>query len=300
MIRYKFSIIIPVYNREKIISRCIDSFLSQNFNNSELIVVDDGSTDLTVKTINKYLDTNVKLVSYEQNRGPNYARNRGIEWANGDFILFLDSDDFLLEGSLQILNSYLNRFNKYSHFLFPVSTGKTQIQEFTREIFYKNWLFENVKGDFTHVLRAEIIKKNIFNEKYWAMEGLSWLRIIKISEPQLFINKNIVHVDNSFGDSISNRNRLNYSDKINEIFDYYFELIKVYKKDISHYKANGLVVKTIFFGIAAKRYSDNQFILKNFNLTSGQKLICNMFNDFKLSTIVKSALELNSMFRKIL
>lgn len=88
------SIIIPAYNAEKYIEQTIDSVFSQTYQNWELIVIDDGSVDLTAKKIEKYLSD--KRVSYyfQKNSGVSVARNRGISLAKGDYITFLDADDF--------------------------------------------------------------------------------------------------------------------------------------------------------------------------------------------------------------
>jgi glycosyltransferase involved in cell wall biosynthesis len=87
------STIIPVYNREKFIPRAIDSVLSQTRGEFELIIVDDGSTDGTKDVIESYDDDRVVLLPFNSNKGANAARNAGIEYATGEFITFLDSDD---------------------------------------------------------------------------------------------------------------------------------------------------------------------------------------------------------------
>lgn len=90
----KLSIIIPAYNVEEYIGACIDSILSQSYENYEVIVIDDGSSDRTVEIVREYSkkDTRVKLLQ-QKNSGPSRARNTGIECASGDYILFMDSDD---------------------------------------------------------------------------------------------------------------------------------------------------------------------------------------------------------------
>lgn len=90
----KLSIIIPAYNVEEYIGACIDSILSQSYENYEVIVIDDGSSDRTVEIVREYSkkDTRVKLLQ-QKNSGPLMARNIGIECASGDYILFMDSDD---------------------------------------------------------------------------------------------------------------------------------------------------------------------------------------------------------------
>lgn len=90
----KFSIIIPAYNVEKYIGECLNSILSQSYENYEVLVIDDGSSDSTVQMIKWYIekDSRVKLLQ-QKNAGPSRTRNTGIECASGDYILFMDSDD---------------------------------------------------------------------------------------------------------------------------------------------------------------------------------------------------------------
>ena len=94
------SIIIPVYNSEKYINRALDSVFSQNYKNIEVIIVNDGSTDETLNIIkqNKYFN---KLKIFNQkNLGSTAARNKGAEVANGNWLAFLDSDDYWLKNKL--------------------------------------------------------------------------------------------------------------------------------------------------------------------------------------------------------
>ena len=101
----EFSIIIPMYNTEKYISECLDSVVAQSFNSFECIIVNDGSTDRSVEIASKYCEANnhFRIVSQE-NRGLSAARNTGLRNAKGDYIVFLDSDDFIKENALYNLH----------------------------------------------------------------------------------------------------------------------------------------------------------------------------------------------------
>ncbi len=100
-----FSIIIPTYNRADSLPNAIDSVLRQEAGNWELIIIDDGSNDDTQVLIKKYLrDQRIKYF-FQENSGVSAARNKGVELAGGDYVIFLDSDDLFLPGLISTLNS---------------------------------------------------------------------------------------------------------------------------------------------------------------------------------------------------
>ncbi len=92
----KISIITPTYNAEKYIGRCLDYSLEQSYQNIEIIVVDDGSSDSTLKIEKQYArkDSRIKLVQ-QKHKGPNAARKKGIDVATGEYVMFVDADDYL-------------------------------------------------------------------------------------------------------------------------------------------------------------------------------------------------------------
>ena len=95
MEKIKFSIVIPVYNRVDKIDKCIQNVLSQDYNNFELILINDASCDGTDAICDRYSDRyeNIITIHNKRNLGPGLTRNEGLKNANGDYILFLDSDD---------------------------------------------------------------------------------------------------------------------------------------------------------------------------------------------------------------
>ncbi len=105
----RVSVIIPTYNRADKLPRSIESVLDQTLEDFELLVVDDGSTDATEAVVTGYDDPRVKYIPHEVNRGASAARNTGIEYAEGDYIALLDSDDEFtpekLERQVELLDS---------------------------------------------------------------------------------------------------------------------------------------------------------------------------------------------------
>lgn len=96
-----FSIIVPVFNVDQYIEECIDSILLQNCNDYELILIDDGSTDRSGEICDLYDEKYDQIVViHKENGGLSDARNKGIEISKGEYILFIDSDDYLVDNTL--------------------------------------------------------------------------------------------------------------------------------------------------------------------------------------------------------
>lgn len=102
---FKYSVIIPVYNVEKYLGKCLESLFSQEFKDFECIIVDDGSTDNSKLIVDEYSKKNQNIqYYYQQNQGQSVARNYAMLKAKGEYLLFLDSDDFIKENTFEILN----------------------------------------------------------------------------------------------------------------------------------------------------------------------------------------------------
>lgn len=106
------SIIIPVYNAALLLNRCLDSIFNQTTQYTyEIILVDDGSTDNSIDIIKARKEKNISLYQ-QKNSGPSIARNKGIELAKGEFIAFLDADDFWLDGFIEKTLSFIKTNNE--------------------------------------------------------------------------------------------------------------------------------------------------------------------------------------------
>lgn len=104
-----FSVIIPVYNRAKVVSKTVDSVLNQEFQDREIIIVDDGSTDNSLDVLKTY-GKQVKILQ-QKNQGPGAARNLGLRFATGNYIVFLDSDDLWFPWTLAIYQKAIIYYN---------------------------------------------------------------------------------------------------------------------------------------------------------------------------------------------
>lgn len=103
----KISVIVPVYNAENYLNRCIESVLTQTYTDWQMVLVDDGSKDESLKVCQEYADLDNRIrVIHQENAGPGIARNTGIAAANGDYIVFIDSDDYIEKDYFQLLSEH--------------------------------------------------------------------------------------------------------------------------------------------------------------------------------------------------
>lgn len=101
----KVSIVVPIYNTENYVERCLDSLLKQTLTDIEIICVNDASTDASLTVVEKKAnnDRRIKIINHKHNFGTGQARKHGVEVANGEYILFVDSDDSLKSNACEEL-----------------------------------------------------------------------------------------------------------------------------------------------------------------------------------------------------
>ncbi len=107
--KQKVSVIVPIYNSEKYLRSCIDSILSQNYEEFELLLINDGSTDDSGDICKSFADSRIRYFE-QSNKGVSAARNRGINESKGELITFVDSDDILLQGYIKILTDLQKKY----------------------------------------------------------------------------------------------------------------------------------------------------------------------------------------------
>lgn len=140
------SIIIPVYNSEKYLRECLNSVISQTWKNIEIVLVDDGSIDQSASICDKYAckDNRIKVI-HKENGGVSSARNQGIEVCTGDYILFVDSDDFLAE-------NYVESFFKYGDINSKIVIEGCTVHETNKTRFYRIKEKQYSKADFSKAI----------------------------------------------------------------------------------------------------------------------------------------------------
>lgn len=176
-----FSIILPTYNRASFLTRSIGSVIEQSFQDWELIIIDDGSTDHTKEVVNSFNDPRIQYF-YQENSERSAARNKGIDQANSDWVCFLDSDDEYLPEHLEVINkclksNYSPRFiltgnlikNKNSQIKHPLINVDANVLV---EIATKFVLMNSICID------RRILEQERFNVRYKIWEDTHlWLRI---------------------------------------------------------------------------------------------------------------------------
>lgn len=161
------SIILPVYNREKFIAESIQSILYQTYQNFELIIVDDASTDDTVSIINKFEDSRIKFFQLKQNKGVSHALNLGFENAKGEYLARQDSDDVSIKDRFEIQTNFLNYNSEIDICGSGMKTLK-KIKKFKYPRLHNDiitsLLIENPLASPTIIFRKKVHKKVKFDE----------------------------------------------------------------------------------------------------------------------------------------
>lgn len=174
----RFSIILPVYNVEKYLEECVKSILSQTFNDYEIILVDDGSADSSPLICDRLAESDKKIrVIHKKNGGLSDARNAGTQIAVGDYIIYIDSDDFIIG------NDFLEKLSR-----------KTEMYPDIIFYKYKKFFDEDKKfGECTYSYNNAIAKTSYADKimtlvKEDAFYGMAWIKAIK---RQVIINNEI-------------------------------------------------------------------------------------------------------------
>lgn len=172
----KFSIIVPIYNMEQYIKKCVESVLEQNYTDYELILVDDGSKDRSKLICKKYArqDQRIKIID-QNNQGASVARNNGIKMAIGEYIIFLDADDYWLNNT--VLNEINERLTKVPSDVLSFNFRKIYLNGVEKSY------FRNISDMPEGLLGIDSLEKLIEND-LWV--SCPWNKVIRRN---LFIKK---------------------------------------------------------------------------------------------------------------
>ncbi len=232
----KFSILIPAYNAENFIAESILSVMNQTYPNWEMIIVNDGSTDNTLDILREYetIDKRIKVINQE-NKGPLLAREAGIDISTGDYLMFLDADDYYELNTLELVNEEI-KMNNPDLLLFgmkTVDTNRTLIKtipylygtdssngEITREYLLNDFLGSNKLNNLVtktvkkSILDKDVIEYNFYGKLIQAEDRLKSLPIIFNSNKIIYINKRFYNYRTNPNSTTHNFTIKNFRDKL--------------------------------------------------------------------------------------
>ena len=253
----KFSIIVPVYNVEKYIGKCLDSIMNQTFKDYEVIVVNDGTKDKSMDIVKKY---DVKVINQE-NSGLSAARNTGVSKATGEYLLFIDSDDYIEKDLLKELNKSISNHPDLIRFqIEEVYENNDKVIKYAEESFTNKTGVEAFsiisKYHFVENAWAYCFNRKFYmNNKFKFMEGtihedfgLIPLVIMKANTVNSisYIGYNYLQRENSI---MSERNYEKIKKRVEDFYNHYLFLIKEIDKtnlDSTIFKSfisNSLIIK---------------------------------------------------------
>lgn len=189
---HKVSVVIPNYNSENTLRKCVESAILQTHKVEEIIIVDDGSTDDSINIIKELQsqNTETRIISlFQENKGPSVARNKAIQMASGNWIAFLDSDDYWVENKIEIQLDFAQAHTE----AVLISGGYNKVF-FNKQIEYKNITHKMlcVKNYFETpcvLVRKDIIVLYPFNEaQKYSEDYRVWLQIGKYHK-MYYINR---------------------------------------------------------------------------------------------------------------
>jgi len=218
----KISIIIPVFNSEPFLGKCIDSIVFQSFKNIEILAIDDASTDCSKKILNDYArsDRRLRVYYHDKNKGAPSARNLGIQKATGDYIMFVDADDELRKDALSSLYKYADLYGtdcvkgtltyKYKNISY---TWKNNRRPYPKALipqinFQDCLMLWHLKEYQTYIFKKELITRNgcNFNESLYACQDIPFLAQALSASKKITLIPDNVYIHRNHGNSIVNSN----------------------------------------------------------------------------------------------
>ena len=260
----KYSIIIPVYNVEKYISKCIDSIVNQTYKNIEIILVDDGSPDRSPEICDLYAkkDKRIKVI-HKSNGGLVSARKAGIDIATGKYCLFVDSDDWIDECTIEKLNNYITEYGNVDliKFRYVFEPKKNLQPEYTmcnhildkdeRNKVYRELLLTNNYNNLCN----EVFKKELYDidDKVLKMK-INYGEDLIVNLKIFATAKNIVLINDAFYHYLLNDKSITHRVMIDSIAKNVSDNIYVNKEKIKYLKKYNIdiekeeiVVKSVDF-----------------------------------------------------
>ena len=271
-----FSIILPCWNSINYIERCIVSLKQQSYTNYEAIVIDNSSTDGTVEKINEIKDERFKVFSIKNKGILAKSRNLGISKAEGEWIAFLDSDDWWTNDKLIYCNNFLNNNNvDFIYHDLEIKSNKPRLLkrkknrcwQLKKPILINLLIDGNIISNSSVIVKKELLKKIggiDENRNLPASEDYNaWLRIAKFTDKFAYIQKNLYYFLNDQG--MSNKDMsISGRHAVNEFFEILNRQQKMKVEANLKYQSGRYNFQNLNFKKAKK---DLFFVIKNGNIT---------------------------------
>lgn len=194
------SIIVPVYNVEKYLEKCVKTLMEQSYKNIEIILVDDGSTDSSGKLVDRLANNDARItVVHKKNAGLGMARNTGLDYATGKYVAFIDSDDYTDVNMIQKLHNALEEYNSdtsYCGYTMAYDSGKfvSVPAYYNRQVFCDEEIIDKVLLEMV-ASKPEAKKDAILSMSVWhALYSMEIIRDNNIRFPseREFISEDII------------------------------------------------------------------------------------------------------------
>lgn len=230
------SVLISTYNRSTLLQKAVLSVLKQDFKDLEIIISDDNSSDDTKNVVNKLMaeDERIKFVTNTKyKKGPNGNKNNALDNASGEFVMFLDDDDELLDGATLSLvdKAKLGYSHIFGNCLIE-ENGKLK-QEFSgkgldkeQEVSKKDFLLGKFYGEFLSIFKRSLLDDKRFNDEFYGNEAVLWVNLYK--EKSLYIHKALRIYRINRNDSVTKGAYNN----ANRVYLGYLELAKILEKEL--------------------------------------------------------------------
>lgn len=249
------SIIIPVYNTKKIyLKQCIDSVTRQTFQNIEIILIDDGSEKEIFDLCDALKEQDKRIrVFHKENGGVSSARNLGLQMAEGEYISFVDSDDWIeaefierlveaIEGEIDLAICSIDYAKSSTKNILP---KEYRLVEYDRMSTYQTLLYSNKVGGFlcNKLFKKSFIKNNLHEELYYTEDFVFTAEYCELIRKMVFVDLPLYHYRHN---NESATNTFTYNTRILTLLDAYQELEKIYYRnlptEISKIKCNTLKI----------------------------------------------------------
>ena len=181
------SVVVPIYNVEQYIVKTIESIVNQSYTDFELILVDDGSKDDSITVAEKYLaDKDIKYhVLRNKNSGVSHARNKGIKSAKGDYIVFVDSDDYLHRDFLAVLYSLMNEDTDLTFCDFQFIKNQSQFE--CEDSYNRSYTKDELLQVFLRREIGFVVPSMMFKRSFLIDNNLYFNEEVRFSEDQMYI-----------------------------------------------------------------------------------------------------------------